>query len=353
MKKISKVNNFKILAPFVNVDQVGLLREAGADELYCGYIDEEAEKLWPSQFVTMNHRGKGHSFEDFNTFKFAIEKACRCNLPVYVTMNGLYTPEQYPWLLKTINKISELKGVRGLIIADMGLLLTLNKINYKKEIHISTVAGPTFNYSTADFFNSLGASRIILDRQLAVEEIVDLISLRKTNIAIELFIAADSCLFIDGYCTFIHYLDIQGENLRRVNKIGLVKSYNTDIPTHAGCQETKALLLNRKFEIYNISGVKKCKNHFRFNYKIYPYLCNLCALYELKCFKEITLKVAWRGCDSPKAVKMVSSALKNLSRKDISYKLYREKARALHFGLLGSNCTIDQCYSSGFLTRKG
>jgi len=194
---------FRIAVPFVSKEEIEPLRKAGADELYCGYVDEESERLWPIFFHSINRRGKGASFEDFATFKDALKEADRYSLPVYVTMNWHYTPEQYPWLIKTIEKISKLRGVKGLIITDIGLLLTLRKIGYEKEIHIST-GGTCFNSNTADFFSSLGASRIILDRQLTAKETIDLISQKRSKIDVEIFVFYTACLFIDGYCNFFH-----------------------------------------------------------------------------------------------------------------------------------------------------
>ena len=38
---------FKIAAPLRPDDDIAALKKAGADELYCGYVDEESERLWP------------------------------------------------------------------------------------------------------------------------------------------------------------------------------------------------------------------------------------------------------------------------------------------------------------------
>lgn len=71
MKEI-QYKTFKIAAPFVHIEEIEPLKKAGADELYCGYVDEESERLWPIFFQTINRRLKGASFEDFATFKDVI-----------------------------------------------------------------------------------------------------------------------------------------------------------------------------------------------------------------------------------------------------------------------------------------
>jgi collagenase-like PrtC family protease len=73
--------------------------------------------------------------------------------------------------LDTVNKVSRLDGVRGIIVNDIALLLILREKKYSKDIVIST-GGTTFNADTVRFYKSLGAKRIILDRQLSVRTLL-------------------------------------------------------------------------------------------------------------------------------------------------------------------------------------
>ncbi len=166
---------FRILAPFTHIEDVKILKNAGVDELYCSYVTEELTEKWPLAFNILNRRGEGQSFENYEIFKKAAEQANKYNLPVYVAINGLYTPEQYPLLLDLVKKIECLEGVKGIIVADLGFLLTLKKNKFKKEIHIST-GGTCFNSNTVDFYQNLGANRIILPRQLTSSEIENIVT---------------------------------------------------------------------------------------------------------------------------------------------------------------------------------
>ena len=332
---------FRIAAPFVHIGEIEPLKKAGADELYCGYVDEESEKLWPIFFHSINRRGKGASFEDFATFKDALKEADRYSLPVYVTMNGHYTPEQYPWLIKTIEKISKLTGVKGLIVTDMGLLLTLRKIGYEKEIHIST-GGTSFNSNTADFFSSLGANRVILDRQLTAKETVDLISQKRSKIDVEIFVFHTACLFIDGYCNFFHCAGAL-KNTKVSKGIFLVKSEDASLVSF-GCVEIRNLLANKRFKAHTISGTKKRLSDFRFQPQKYPFGCNLCSLYNLRNFLEITLKVVEREAGQANTVKMVSEAIRYLDGGNINRRQYQHKAKEIYFKIVGRKCNRFDCY---------
>lgn len=346
------MKKFKITAPFTSIEEIEPLKEAGVDELYCGYIDEESEKLWPIAFCTMNRRGKGCSFEQYTVFKAAVAKAEAYDLPVYVAMNGLYTLEQYPWLLKTIHKISRLSGVKGIIIADMGLLLSLRREGYQKEIHIST-GGTIFNHYTADFFSSLGASRVILDRQLAADEMVELISQRKSNIEVEIFMVNEPCLFIDGYCAFFHHFDKDERSrvFKVTNKTSVTTSY-CSFPTVNGCEEIRKLLLAKKFEVHPIAGGKTSMEPLGRHVLEFGLNCNLCSLYKLRSFSGIRLKITGRVGNQARPVNMVSRAIKIAGRKTVSRKQYEEKAKALRFDYHKKKCDLSSCYCSKSLTRR-
>lgn len=344
------MKTFRISAPFVHIEEIEPLKKAGADELYCGYVDEESEKLWPIFFHSINRRGKGASFEDFATFKDAVKEADRYSLPVYVTMNWHYTPEQYPWLIKTIKKISRLKGVKGLIVTDMGLLLTLRKIGYEKEILIS-IGGTPFNSNTADFFSSLGANRIILDRQLTAKETVDLISQKRSKIDVEIFVFYTACLFIDGYCNFFHGVGAL-KNTKVSKGVFLVKSEDTSTVSF-GCVEITNLLANKRFKVHTISGTKKKLSDFRFQPQKRPFGCNLCSLYELRDFPQITLKVVERGMKQANTVRIISKLINYLAHKNISRREYQGKAKELYFKINKQRCTPFNCYCPLPLIEKG
>ncbi|TAM38434.1 U32 family peptidase, partial [bacterium] len=162
----------KILSPISRKEEVEPLVEAGAGELYCGIVP----RLWSDRYGvsdTLNRReGYGANFSSFADLQYAIQLAHKRNVPVFVTINGLYTREQYPLIREIVEKLISIK-VDGLIIADLGLLLTLERTKFPGEIHMGT-GGTAFNSRTISFYKELGASRIILDRHLTIGEIKDI-----------------------------------------------------------------------------------------------------------------------------------------------------------------------------------
>ena len=92
-------------------------------------------------------------------------------------------------------------GVDAVLVSDLGVLSLAKKTNLK--IHISTQANVT-NYQAAKFFHELGASRIVLARELARDEIL---TIKKSCAAeLEIFIHGAMCISYSGRCWLLKFL---------------------------------------------------------------------------------------------------------------------------------------------------
>jgi hypothetical protein len=342
----TKNRSLRIAAPFAGSDEIDTLKAAGADELYCGLVDEESERRWPSSFYLINRRGKNKSFVGLPALAQAARKAHDRGLPVYVTLNASYTPEQYSWLRKTVRDLGILRGIQGLIVSDMGLLLTLRKDGFKKEICLST-GGTTFNARTVDFYASLGATRVIVDRQLTAGETAELIQRKKSPAGIEIFVFGHGCLFIDGYCSFFHCKDeeertMMGENTQ------LIKKYC--VYGENGCDRFRRLAASGQFDVHAVGGRRIGRHGLRFR-NTYPYGCNLCNLFHLRGTPDITLKVVGRGEKRVAAVAGVARAIRLLENGNVGRAAYRRQARELFRTITGFDCSRFSCYCPEELVR--
>ena len=293
--------NFNITSGFNSLESVHKMKQAGATELYGGFLPEKLNSIMPTAFQILNRRGEDANFSDWKEFKMSVEQARKYDMPVYATFNGLYTEKQYKILLNLIKEVSALKGIKGIIVNDIALLLLLKEIKYDKEIVIST-GGTTFNNDTVAFYKSLGAKRIILDRQLSIKEIINIIK-NDDSLKYEIFMIGGSCLFIDGFCSFFHC----SEKLDYNNKV--IHTYNVH-QYAAGCNLIISNVINNKNyyeQKYKKFGV--CPKKFLVDSK---YVCNLCILYDLKKFKNISLKVVNRKNATDTLVKVVKLATDKL-----------------------------------------
>jgi len=349
---MARKDNFKILAPVMRPGDIKTLKSSGASELFCGYVPGKLSEKWPVAFNVLNRRGDDGNITDHETFKDLASEAGAQGLPLFVTVNGLYTPEQYPLLMEMIGGLENLRGVEGVIIADVGLLLALKKMKFKKEIHMGT-GGTCFNSATADLYAGLGASRVTLDRQMTGAEIRALLDNIRSGIGTEIFIHREGCGgFIDGFCTFFHC-----QEHPRQHKVGdklISQSYNTGQYSR-GCeifwQKDKSSIYNVKTRRPAGSGVKRAAGSGLATE------CRICDLYELKGCSVTALKIVGRGCDAAqisRSVRFVAEALSYLGRGAVSRKEYTEKCQKLYSGMFNNNrrCSKYNCYFSPRWTGK-
>ncbi|GAB1402173.1 hypothetical protein MASR1M68_10840 [Elusimicrobiota bacterium] len=321
--------HFNITSGFNNISVIEELKKAGATELYTGFFDESVNKKYPIAFNILNRRGEDANFTNWQEFKRAISLAEKLQLPVYVTFNGLYIQKQYKLILDTINKVSSLNGVKGIIVNDIALLLLLKENNYKKDIVIST-GGTIFNSHTVAFYKSLGAKRIILDRQLSIKDIIEIISYDKT-MQYEIFAFGGSCFFIDGFCSFFHC----SENLDYNQKI--VNTYNVNM-CETGCH-----LIEQNISKFSDYYMKKYNLNTENFISFMRHSCNLCNLYELKKIKNLSLKIVNRKKSSISFVEVVSSAINSLETSKSKKEYIKYCKRILEEKKL-FKCNQSQCF---------
>lgn len=190
----------KILAPVNNPREVERIIQAGADEIYCGVLPHNWMGIYTNIASPNRREWRTANLTNFYELKEVVDIAHN-NIPVYLTLNALYTKKQYPLVFKQVEQSKKI-GVDALIVADLGLLLSLKKIKMDLDIHIST-GGTTFNSETAKFYAELGVSRIILPRDLNIQEMEQIIKCCP-SLKFEVFILNSGCKNIDGFCTFQH-----------------------------------------------------------------------------------------------------------------------------------------------------
>ncbi|MDE5619566.1 MAG: U32 family peptidase C-terminal domain-containing protein, partial [Ruminococcus sp.] len=92
-----------------------------------------------------------------------------------------------------------------LIVADIGLLSLIKKYAPDMEIHISTQTG-VVNYVTAHELYNMGAKRIVLARELSLDEIAEIRAKTNPDMEIEAFVHGAMCVSFSGRCLLSQYL---------------------------------------------------------------------------------------------------------------------------------------------------
>ena len=96
-------------------------------------------------------------------------------------------------------------GVDALIVSDPGVLAAVKKAVPELAVHISTQANCT-NYMSARTYHSLGASRIVLARELTLEEIAEIRAKTPDTLELECFVHGAMCMAYSGRCMISSFL---------------------------------------------------------------------------------------------------------------------------------------------------
>ncbi|MDD6646017.1 MAG: U32 family peptidase [Oscillospiraceae bacterium] len=180
----------EILAPAGDMECLRNSLKFGADAVYL------AGKQFGMRTASKNF--------DNEELKQAVELAHSYGSKLYITINTLPRNNEIavlPDFLMYAQKI----GVDAFIIADLGVFELAKKYAPKVERHISTQAG-IVNSETATAFYNMGASRVVLAREMTFEDIADIRAKIPKELEIECFIHGAMCVSFSGRCLISSYM---------------------------------------------------------------------------------------------------------------------------------------------------
>ena len=128
----------------------------------------------------------------------AVKYAHSLGKKVYLTVNTMPHWYEYDMLESYLRDIED-AGIDALIISDIGVLETVKSILPKMEIHISTQAN-TVSHTACNAWHKLGASRIVLARELNFDEIRAIRSKISPELELECFVHGSMCISYSGRC---------------------------------------------------------------------------------------------------------------------------------------------------------
>ncbi|MBI3600133.1 MAG: U32 family peptidase [Nitrospinae bacterium] len=198
----SSMRKINITVPINSLDELEPLAANGADEFYCGIIPREWLDCY-TYAVPMNRRlNERASLSSIDELNRLVKRAHIYSIPVFVTLNApYYTDSQISYLIELIKKLYGI-GVDGLIISDIGLLLSVKELDIDIDINLSSLAS-IHNHEAASFYRELEVKRIILPRHITIAEI-RAIKRRIGGMEYEVFILNDACIYEEGFCNTTH-----------------------------------------------------------------------------------------------------------------------------------------------------
>lgn len=180
----------EILAPAGDMEALTAALAFGADAVYVGGT-QFSMRTSPKNF-------------DFEELKKAVELTHKYGKKLYLTCNILPRENQLSLLCEFLKKAEECK-IDALIIADMGVLALAKKYAPNTAIHMSTQVG-IVNSESAKALNALGASRVVLARELSFAEIIEIRKNIPADLEIECFVHGAMCVSFSGRCLISEYL---------------------------------------------------------------------------------------------------------------------------------------------------
>ena len=184
------MKKLEVLAPAGDKERFDAALNYGADAIYLG------RKQFGMRSSPMNF--------DFEQLVSAVDLAHAKGVKVYLTCNTLPRNSEIPMFEKFVREAVEAK-VDALIVADIGLLMLIKKYSPDMEIHISTQTG-IVNYVTARELHNMGAKRVVLARELNLDEIAEIRAKTSPDLDIETFVHGAMCVSFSGRCLLSQYL---------------------------------------------------------------------------------------------------------------------------------------------------
>ncbi|MDD5435914.1 MAG: U32 family peptidase [Nitrospira sp.] len=184
----------ELLAPAGDIEKLKTAIHYGADAVYFG----------DSRFSL---RGRARNFfpeELISAVRYAHDLGVRA----YVTVNIFPHNPDLAGIEEHIEVLKEAKP-DAVILSDPGVFMMFRKKAPEIDLHISTQANVT-NCEAALFWEGLGAKRLVLSRELSIDEIKEI--RQKTRIELEAFVHGSICISYSGRCYISSFLSDRSAN---------------------------------------------------------------------------------------------------------------------------------------------
>lgn len=184
----------ELLAPAGNLEKLKMAVLYGADAVYLG-----------GKSFGLRAFGGNFSREEL---KEAMDFAHARGKKVYVTMNIFPHNGDLEGLPDYLQYLQSIQA-DALLVADLGVFMMCRKLIPDMELHISTQANNT-NWASVNAWKELGASRVVLAREMSLAEIREIRS--KCDVDLEMFMHGAMCISYSGRCLLSNYFTGRDSN---------------------------------------------------------------------------------------------------------------------------------------------
>ena len=186
----------ELLAPAGDMERLEMAVAYGADAVYLAG-------------TTFGMRSFAGNFTP-EELKTAVTLCHSKGVRVHVTCNTMPRNNEVEQLPQWLEYLEEL-GVDAVILADVGTLALATRHAPHVQRHISTQAS-VVNYQSARAWHDLGAQRVILARELSLEEIAQIRAKTPEDLELEAFVHGAMCVSYSGRCLLSNYMTGRDSN---------------------------------------------------------------------------------------------------------------------------------------------
>ena len=176
--------------PAGNLEKLEYAVKYGANAVYLGVVDFSLRAMRKGELITLDN------------LKYAVDLAHKLGAKAYVTLNIFAFNDDIRLLESCIDRFKD-ANPDAVILSDFGVFNLVRKYMPETPLHVSTQTN-TLNYESVKFWRDLGASRVILARELAIKDIAE-IRRQVPDIELECFVHGSQCVSFSGRCLLSDY----------------------------------------------------------------------------------------------------------------------------------------------------
>ncbi|MBQ9415092.1 MAG: U32 family peptidase [Clostridia bacterium] len=278
-----------ILVPLNDRSCVSEFSNAGADEFYIGFYDENWSRRF-GEFADINRMsgfGKLANKYALSELKNIVSDVKNRGKKLYITLNAnAYSRDALTYMEETYYPVFKSMNIDGLIVSDT--VSASLAVKYGIPVTVSTMGG-AYNRDVVKEYISIGAKRIIFPRDLSLTEIG---SIMRTcpEVEYEVFHMRNGCVLSDSHCLGMHrpecgatcgYLRYKDEQVI------------TDLHSFADDHDIEL-------------------NDYLYNMLFHNEACAMCAVYRFAQLGISSLKIVGRADDTEGIIRDISLTAENI-----------------------------------------
>ena len=190
------MNRAELLAPAGDMERLEAALRFGADAVYLG-----------GPMLQLRANSTGFSMEKLRE---AAEKVHGAGKKLYVTVNAFPTNAEIDALGDYARALYD-AGADAAIVADLGAIAAVRDAAPGLDVHVSTQAN-CVNFRAANVYYDMGATRVVLGREMTLEQIAELRARTPKDLELEAFVHGAMCMAWSGRCMISAYLTDRSAN---------------------------------------------------------------------------------------------------------------------------------------------